>query len=268
VGLLHYVLASSGTLNEAIRRAARYSSIVNEGIKLTQWESKGISLAFEYIGISRHLDRHQIEFWMAGLMRICRQLTDRHLVADSVTFVHQRSVTSELRSFYRCELKFGADADETTFPFSVRNLPVISADPYLNRLLVKYCEEALEHRRRNRSSFGTTVENAITVLLPHGKAQIGEVARRLGTGPRTLARRLASEGLTFRAVLDALRSDLARRHLADHDLSISKIAWLLGYSDVSAFANAYKRRTGQTPRETRQCLHPGREGLRARKADS
>jgi hypothetical protein len=196
VGLLHYVLASSDTLNEAIRRAARYSSIVNEGIKLTQCKSQGITLAFEYVGISRHLDRHQIEFWMASLMRICRQLTDRHLIADSVTFVHQRSVTSELRSFYSCELKFGADADETIFPFSVRNLPVISADPYLNRLLVKYCEEALAHRGRNRSSFGTSVENTITVLLPHGKVQIKEVASRLGTGPRTLARRLASEGLT------------------------------------------------------------------------
>jgi AraC-like DNA-binding protein len=103
------------------------------------------------------------------------------------------------------------------------------------------------------------------VLLPHGKVQIKEVARKLGTGPRTLARRLASEGLTFRGVLDALRSDLAKRHLADHDLSISKIAWLLGYSDVSAFANAYKRRTGQTPRETRQ--QQQREGLQARKAD-
>jgi AraC-like DNA-binding protein len=267
VGLLHYVLASSDTLAEAIRRAARYSSIVNEGIKLTQCESKGISLVFEYLGISRHLDRHQIEFWMAGLMRICRQLTDRHLIADSVTFVHQRSVTSELRSFYGCELKFGADADETTFPFSVRNLPIVSADPYLNKLLVKYCEEALAHRGKNRSSFGTSVENAITVLLPHGNAQISEVAHRLGTGRRTLARRLASEGLTFTGVLDALRSDLAKRHLADHDLSISKIAWLLGYSDVSAFTNAYKRRTGQTPRQTRQRLHREREESQAQKAD-
>jgi AraC-like DNA-binding protein len=252
VGLVHYVLASSDTLNEAIQRAARYSSIVNEGIRLTQRDGKGIGLAFEYVGISRHLDRHQIEFWMAGLMRICRQLTNRRLTADSVTFVHRRSATSELRSFYGCELKFGADADETTFPLSIRNIPVVSADPYLNKLLIKYCEEALAHRKTNRSSFGTSVENAIAVLLPHGKAQVSEVARKLAMGRRTLARRLASEGLTFTGVLDALRSDLAKRHPADHDLSISKTAWLLGYSDVSAFTNAHKRRTGQTPRETRR----------------
>src|SRR5262249_19618247 len=67
----------------------------------------------------------------------------------------------------------------------------------------------------------------------HGKVQIKEVARRLGTGPRTLTRRLASEGLTFRGVLDALRSDLAKRHLADHDLSIQKS---LGYSVIAMSA--------------------------------
>jgi AraC-like DNA-binding protein len=255
VGLLHYVFASSDTLNEAIRRAARYSSMVNEGIKLTRREGKGLDVAFEYVGISRRLDRHQIEFWVAGLMRVCRQLTNRHLIADSVTFVHRRSPTAELRSFYGCKLKFGADADETTFPRSVRNMPLVGADPYLNKLLIKYCEEALAHRRTNRNPFGIRVENAVAVLLPHGKAQMSEVAHKLGMSRRTLARRLASEGLTFTGVLDDLRSDLAKRHLADHDLSISKIAWLLGYSEVSAFAHAYKRRTGQTPRETRRRLH-------------
>jgi AraC-like DNA-binding protein len=247
VGLLHYVLASSGTLNEAIRRVARYSSIVNDGIKLIQREGKGIGLAFEYVGVSRHLDRHQIEFWMAGLIRICRQLTNRHLTADSVTFVHQRSVTPELRAFYGCELKFGADADETTFPVSIRDMPLVTGDPYLNKVLIKYCEEALAHRTTNRNPFGIRVENAIAVLLPHGKPQISEVARKLGLSERTLARRLASEGLTFKEVLRTLRSDLVKRHLADRDLSISHIAWLLGYSETSAFSTAYKRTTGMSP---------------------
>jgi AraC-like DNA-binding protein len=255
IGLLYYVLASSDTLNEAIRRVARYNSIVNEGVRLTRREGKGIDLAIEYVGISRHLDRHQIEFWMAGIMRICRQLTNRHLTADRVTFVHRRSVTSELRSFYGCKLKFGADADQATFPLSVRNIPVVSADPYLNKLLIKYCEEALAHRETTRSSFGTSVENAIAVLLPHGRAQISQVARKLGMSQRTLRRRLASEGLTFTGVLNSLRSDLAKRHLGDRSLSISKIAWLLGYSDVSAFSTAHKRRTGMTPQASRRHLH-------------
>jgi AraC-like DNA-binding protein len=252
MGLLHYVLASSDTLNEAIRRAARYSSIINEGIRLSQRVGEEIGVTFEYVGVSRHLDRHQIEFWMAALIRTCRQLTDRHFTADHVSFIHRRSVTPEEKAFYSCKLMFGADVDEARFSPSILDAPIVSADPYLNKLLIKYCEEALAHRRTNRNPFETKVENAIAVLLPHGKTQVSEVARKLGMSERTLARRLASEGLTFTGVLRALRSDLAKRHLADNDLSISKIAWLLGYSDSSAFSTAYKRHAGIAPSAIRQ----------------
>jgi AraC-like DNA-binding protein len=106
--------------------------------------------------------------------------------------------------------------------------------------------------KTNRSSFGIAVENAIVVLLPHGQAQMSVIARKLGISRRTLARRLASEGLTFAGVLDALRCDLAKRHLADRNLSISKVAWLIRYSDVSAFSNAFKRWTGMSPGTIRQ----------------
>ena len=67
----------------------------------------------------------------------------------------------------------------------------------------------------------------------------------------TAARRLALEGVTFSEVLEALRADLARQYLDDQALSISRIAWLLGYQEVSAFTHAFKRWTGKTPRETR-----------------
>ena len=85
-GLLHYVVASSDTLIEAMRRAARYTSIVNEGVKLALREGKRIELTIEYVGISRHLDRHQIEFWMAVLIRGCRRLTNRPFYCRSSEF--------------------------------------------------------------------------------------------------------------------------------------------------------------------------------------
>jgi AraC-like DNA-binding protein len=68
---------------------------------------------------------------------------------------------------------------------------------------------------------------------------------------RTFARRLALEGLTFSEILQALRSDLAERYLADKDLSVSRIAWLLGFQEVSAFTHAFKRWSGKAPRESR-----------------
>jgi AraC-like DNA-binding protein len=117
--------------------------------------------------------------------------------------------------------------------------------------LIAYCEEALSRRPTNRGSFRAAVENAITPLLPHGKARTDEVARRLGVSQRTFARRLALEGLTFSDVLGSMKIDLAERYLADEGLSISQIAWLLGYQEVSALTHAFKRWTGKTPRQAR-----------------
>ena len=90
-GLFYYVLASSDTLGDALQRGVRYSAIVNEGITLRLREGQGISINFEYAGVPRHGDRHQIEFSMVTLVRICRQLTKRHLLASRVSFTHRRS---------------------------------------------------------------------------------------------------------------------------------------------------------------------------------
>jgi AraC-like DNA-binding protein len=251
VGLLYYVLASSDRLDQALRSGARYSSMVNEGIKLTLREGKESSLLFEYVGVPRRLDRHQIEFWIAAIIRACRQITNRHLAASRVTFVHRRSANPELNAFFGCEVAFDADADEAIFSPSCLDVTIVGADRYLNELLVRYCEEALAHRKPGRNAFGLKVENTIATLLPHGRARASEVARSLGLSQRTLARCLASEGLTFSDVLQHLRCDLAKRHLADKDLSVSKIAWLLGYQDISTFTHAFKRWTGQAPRAIR-----------------
>ena len=118
-------------------------------------------------------------------------------------------------------------------------------------MLVRYCELALPHRRANTRSLRSAIENAITPLLPHGKARIDIVARELGLSRRTLARKLAADGLTFAEILDQLRSDLAARYLEEGNLAIAQIAWLVGYRGVSAFTHACKRWTGMTPAQIR-----------------
>ena len=147
--------------------------------------------------------------------------------------------------------RFGEDADEIVFEPQARQLPLIGADPYLNAMLVRYCEEALSHRRSNTSSLRTAIENAVTPLLPHGEARIDIVARELGMSRRTLARKLAADGLTFDEIVDQLRSDLAARYLEERNLAIAQIAWLVGYGGVSPFTHACKRWTGATPGQIR-----------------
>src|SRR5215467_8320826 len=250
MGLLYYVLNSSDLLGDVLRRAERYCAIVNEAARLQIRNGKELALAISYVGVQRHSGRHQIEAWVTLLVRICRQLTSRHLRPSRVSFVHQREGGSaEMTAFMGCDITFGADADEVIFFGPAHQLPVLGADPHLNRLLVKYCEEARSHRAGS-NTFRVKVENAIAPLLPHGKARAPEIGRRLGMSQRTLGRRLAAEGLTFAVVLDRMRADLARRYLQE-DLPISQIGWLLGYREASSFNHAYKRMTGETPREAR-----------------
>lgn len=252
IGLFYYVLASSEILADTLHRAERYSGIVNEGISLQARIGKETTIALSYVNIDRRSDRHQIEFWLISLVRLCRQLTNRRLVPSRVKVMHRRNETPpEFRSYLGCEIEFGSNVDEVIFPAAVKLMPIVSADPYLNQLLLKYCEEALAHRPANNATLRSSVENAIAPLLPHGKANAGEVARQLGMSHRTLARRLAAEQLTFSEIHTELKTDLAKRYLRDGDLPISQIAWLLGYREVSAFTHAFKRWTGTAPRQSR-----------------
>jgi AraC-like DNA-binding protein len=252
IGLLYYVLASSESLGEALRRAVRYSSVVNEGISLTLLEGRDVAMTFDYVGVARHLDRHQIEFWMTIVIRLCRQLAGLRLAPLRVRLTHRsNSNISEFAALLGEDIEFGARVDEVAFAAPAKDMLVVSADPYLNNHLNAIFEEALARRPKNRASFQMVVENAIAPLLPHGKARAAEIARRLGVSQRTFSRRLALEGLTFSEALENVRRELVEQYLTDPGLSISQIAWLTGYQEVSAFTHAFKRWTGQTPKAAR-----------------
>jgi AraC-like DNA-binding protein len=252
IGLLYYVMASSQTLGDGLKRVARYSRITNESLVVGYREGNRLIINLSYSGVPRHSDRHQIEFCMFGVLRICRLLTGQNIVPQHFSIAHHRSgSTSEMARFVGAKVEFGAEKDELALNIDARELPLIHADTYLNDLLVKYCEAALANRRVDATQLRTRVENAIASVLPHGRVLVEDVARSLGMSERTLSRKLSDEGLNFTEILQQLRRHLAVRYLDDHKLHVSKIAWLLGFRQVSAFTHAYKRWTGKTPREMR-----------------
>ena len=252
LGLLYYVMASSQTLGDALKRVARYSRITNEALVVRYREGNRLIIGLSYSGVPRHSERHQIEFCIFAVLRICRMLTGQNLVPQYFSIAHYRSEgISEMVRFVGTKVEFGADTDEIALNSNARELPLIHSDSYLNDLLLKYCEAALADRRDDMSQLRTRVENAIAPLLPHGRVLVEDVARSLGMSERTLARKLSDEGLNFTEILQQLRRDLAVRYLDDRKLHVSKIAWLLGFREVSAFTHAFKRWTGKTPREMR-----------------
>lgn len=249
LGMLYYVTASSETLADALQRLARYSSIANEGLLLKCVTRGSVRVEFEYVGIARHTDRHQMEFLMSFLLRLCRHLTGKPLLPTRVSFSHSSTFKDPvgMSAFFGPGLQFGERTDELRFEEKCLTLALERTDPYLNRLLVRECERVLALRRPRSGPFRAQVENAIAPLLPHGKARISQIAAKLGLSRRTTTRRLAAEGVTFSDVLLRVRKDLAARYLRDPALTISQTAWLLGYQEVSAFSHAYKRWAGHTP---------------------
>ena len=115
-------------------------------------------------------------------------------------------------------------------------------------------EPDLRHRMADLDRRATTSEKvraSLTESLASGRYRLEDVASRLAVSPRTLQRRLRTEGTTFQQVLDAVRHDLAGSYLARSDFSNEQIAFLLGYEDPSSFFRAFRAWTGRTPEASR-----------------
>ncbi len=266
IGLVYYVMASSERLADALDNAARYSGIVNEGVRLRCDGSGAVSIRLDYVGVDRPRDRHHAEFWMVTLIRLCRKVTESRLVPRYVRVRHRRpGLPADVRSFFGTDVAFGCETDEIGLAAPIASLPIVGRDTYLNRLLRRYADDALPRPSGRSASMRSKIEKVLPELLPHGKAGVAEVARRLGTSSRTLSRKLQEEETGLAEIRDELRAVLARRYLADHALPVSEVAWLLGYREVSSFTHAFRRWSGTTPRQFRQSgPHQDRFGAKSR----
>lgn len=253
VGLVYYVIASSERFADSLLNAKRYCMIMNEGVRLQmKQDERTVSITLDYVDIERQSDRHQIEFWLVTMVRIFRQVTDTRLALRHLRIRHRRNETpAEFRSFFGCDVEFGADRDEIVLPASVASLPIVGRDNYLNDLLRQYAEAALANRPKGRATLRSAVEGVLPQLLPHAKASTAIVAKQLAMSTRTLSRKLRKEGVAFSTILDETRAALAKKYLAERDLPVSQIAWLLGFREVSSFTHAFKRWTSMTPQQFR-----------------
>ena len=84
-----------------------------------------------------------------------------------------------------------------------------------------------------------------------GKPKLAQVAQKIAMSSRTLERRLEEHGVAFNKLVDDTRRRFALNYLRDRKNTLTEIAFLLGYSEVSAFNRAFKRWTGSTPLDYR-----------------
>jgi len=156
----------------------------------------------------------------------------------------------ELAHFFSCPVSFGQDFDGYIMPIDTFYRPhkQFIASHY-QRLLTRASAQAIVFS--NNQKFSNHIKSLILQTLSTGHCRLLYIAQLSNLHPRALQKRLAQEGLTFKVILADVRMNLAKRLLVQHDVSLTKISLILGYSEPSAFSRAFQAYQGCSPRQWR-----------------
>ena len=180
----------------------------------------------------------------------------RKLVGDNFAFHEVRLSYGEpghsdaYREHFRCTCKFNQKEDAIVMHRKLGGTTIPGSYPRLKEILSAYAENLIENLE-NGNTFKDKVRRIISDLLPNGIVDIDGVSSQLGMSRWTLNRRLRAEGTRFRHIMAELRKEFATAYLDNQNLTITEIAFLLGYSEQSAFFRAFKKWTGLTPNQYR-----------------
>lgn len=149
-------------------------------------------------------------------------------------------------------MRFGTDQCAFSFDPAYLRAPLRAADPKLAEMLERYAKEALG-ALPDPGRVAGQVRALLIQGLPNGETSLGTIAKQLAVSDRSLQRQLQEEGTNHKKLLDEVRRELATRYLAEgRDLSVSEVAYMLGFSETAPFFRAFKKWTGQTPGEFRK----------------
>jgi AraC-like DNA-binding protein len=246
-GALDYAIASASNVRHALEAACRYIRLVNDALDLhLDVGGPHVVLWFE-----NHvpLPRPAMDFQIGGIFRALTAVWGAIPSTDvTVSFAHAAPDDSSeyFLTFENVNVRFGESYFGYSFPSKHLDTPLKSADSLLHEVLRRHAEKTIAELPPVQH-LSARVRSVIADNLSGGNPGIINVARRLRLSTRTLARKLEQEGTTFSALLDDIRRRLALRHVAARDLELSEIAFLLGFSQTTAFHRAFKRWTGETP---------------------
>jgi len=242
---LGYSLMSSDTLLDFCKRLVRYYKLLSQTV---------------YYFIEEDED----EIRMVGqlLVDICDETQDAYLsfLIHFMRILHTPDFAPLRIEFNRPEPKQGPGpfvdffnapvefgCEEIILHFDRKDLivPLKGASPELaqsnDNIVVDYLA------RLERNDIISQVESKLIKCMASGHVTKEVVAKQLNMSPSTLKLRLAQQGTGFQEILDNARKNLSLSYISQNDISISEIAYLLGFTETSSFSRAFKRWTGQSP---------------------
>jgi len=249
-GVMEYAARSCANLGQALRCCSRYMRLLDEGSHASVVEH-GDTAAWVLRPLGMAREPVVNDFSIVAAMRIGWRLTGVRAAPTEVHFVH-REPTDELQyaRIFGCPIRFGQPANAIVMPRIAFDLPLVSANDDLFAAFDVQAERQLA-RLSEPPSVAARVQDAVVDQLGAGRATMPEAAARLHMSVATLRRRLDEEGTSHREIVDRVRHALALEQLRRASVSVSEVAFLLGFSSVQAFSRAFRRWTASSPAQYR-----------------
>jgi AraC-like DNA-binding protein len=252
--LLDYLVLTSDTVGAGVRQLGRCFRLVSSPIVFDIRED---ALPIE-VRLTLCEMPFMVEYTASLIVLHLRKETEGGFAAVSASFAHRPDDAAEFERVFGCAIRGGAPWSGLSVAPDVWRLPLRRSDPVLRAILERQAEEVLA-RMPVRDGMAAEVGRVLAARVNGGDTRIAEVARQLATSPRTLQRRLAAAGVSYQELLDAARREVAGQHVSGSRMSISEVAYLLGYSEPAPFHRAFKRWYGVTP----QAFRKARQGAAA-----
>jgi AraC-like DNA-binding protein len=247
-GVLGQIAPRCATILDAFRQAERYSALASQGAHVSVACNAKALTATLTLDVPQGAVRDAVLLWgLTNLSLIPERLTGAVVRPKTIAcaFASPGKAASRVLAEY-CPFTFDARDNRVVFDRSVADLAIPSADTDLKKLLA----DVMEGRLAELGPAGSFEQNIVAILrkmLNGTMPTVASLSARVGVSQRTLQRRLRDAQTTFHALLQQVLEDEAGALLARGNLSQGEIAFLLGYSEVSAFSRAYRGWTGHPP---------------------
>lgn len=259
LGLWGYLAVSSPTLGVALRNIIdtfpfhQQHSLLrlaprNDGLLMLQYQIRAPDI------VER---RQDADLSLGMFLNIFRECLGRGWTPETVCFEHPRPVDAEQHeAAFGAPACFSQPANALVFRPEVLERPMPRRDPKMTAMM-RACLEALGSKADDFEPLADRVRMAVRTRLPDGWPSLEAIGEDLRLSPAGIRRELARIGLTYKGLVQAVRRELALSYLRQRHLPLSEIAFLLGYSELSAFSRAVRRWTGRSPKSVRNRLLDG-----------
>lgn len=254
LGVVGYLLQSSSSLAAAVECASRYTSLAGNVLNLShRTERNAWHLTFRLQqpvprGASFVLSQIT-DASMSIVGRALGTLSNRDVRPLHVRFAHAKPPeVAEYERIFKTRPEFGRDENALIYDRGVRDLAVTFSNPQIHQLFERHAIALLKVLEEQDDLTGK-VKMIIVDHIRDEDLSAKQVAEALFMSPRTLQRKLAREGTTFRDLVDEVRCDLACDYLVRLGTSVTDTALLVGLSGPSAFVRSFKRWTGYSPKD-------------------